>query len=314
MGSDSIPAVTEDFSSLDFERLWAGRENTTTVERAVLTELLEGVDGRRVLEVGPGAGRLTPVLRGRAREYVALDLHAEFLERIPWTADSSRSVRVVADAHRAPFVGGSFSLIVVVRVFNFFPDPRAFLQEVFRLLAPGGHAVIGYQPHPSLATLVDDYRLFLDGRRDPGAPTLTFSRRPQVPSGPGPFPAWLMTRRFVRSILEQSGFVVQQSLSSGIEDYAIGRRLPPRVFIRLSQVGDRLGFLPTQFVLARKSPGPPGTTLPGWSEMLACPACRAPFGSVEPEVAKTLTCVTCGAPTRVRGGWIDTRGGNPPER
>jgi SAM-dependent methyltransferase len=311
--------VTDDFRSLDFDSLWAGREATTTVERAVLGQLLEGLDPRRVLEVGPGAGRLTPVLRAKSNEYVALDLHSEFLGRIPATPGPARSLRVVADAHHAPFRDGSFTIVVVVRVYNFLPDPLAFLKEMSRLLAPGGRVVIGYQPRPSLATLVDDYRLFLSGRRAPGAPTMTFSNLPQVPAGPEPFPTWLPTRSHVRASLARSGFVVERALSTGVEDYAVGRRLPPRVFIGLAPVGDPFRFLPTQFVRARSSAEPSGRPLPDWTDMLACPGCRSPFGTVALDHASTVRCSTCGRITLVRDGWVEARPGpaprsNPPER
>jgi SAM-dependent methyltransferase len=312
MGTGTAPQVTTDFRSLDFDRLWTGRENTTTVERTILAQLLEGVDTGRVLEIGTGSGRLTPVLRQRAEEYVALDLHPEFLTRIPWGPGPTRSVRVAADAHHPPFVGGAFTAIVVVRVYNFLPDPPAFLRKIYRLLAPGGHLVIGYQPHPSLATLVDDCRLSLQGRRPRGTPTMTFSRAPQVPSGPGPFPAWLPTRRFVRSSLERSGFVVDRALSSGIEDYSIGRRLPPRVFIRLAQLGDRTGILPTQFVLAHKPSGGSPERLPPWTEILACPQCGEPFGSVDLEIPRRLRCPVCKVEMNIGREWIDARGAVAP--
>jgi SAM-dependent methyltransferase len=299
------PPVTRDFRSLDFEALWAGRGSTTAVERALLAGLLGTTDGRRALEVGPGEGRMTPVVRGRAEEYVALDLHREFLARIPWDPGPEHSLRVVADAHHAPFVDGAFSLVVIIRVYNFLPDPRAFLREIYRLLTPGGSLILGYQPRTSLATLVDDYRLFLSGRRARGALSMTFSRQPQVPSGPAPFPTWLPSRAFVRSTLATAGFDVVRSISSGAEDYVVGRRLPPRLFVQLAPLGDRLGFLPTQFVLARRPSTPELRPFPEWSDMVACARCRTTLGPITLTSTSRYQCVACGAVTQVRDGWLE---------
>ncbi len=310
MSGPSPPQVTEDFRSLDFEGLWAGRGSTTSVERALLAELLDGVRAERVLEIGPGSGRLTPVVRRRAAEYVALDLHEEFLDKVPLTPGPARSLKVVADLHHAPFVDGSFTALVVVRVYNFLPDPLTFLREASRLLVTGGHIVIGYQPQRSLATLVDDGRRFLDGRRAPGSPSMTFSSLPQVPAVPASFPTWLPTRRFVRSTLCQSGFEIERSLSSGLEDYSPGRRLPPLLFIRLAPLGDRLGFFPTQFVLARKSSEGPVEKFPPWSDMLACPACRTPFGTLELDRSRRVRCVQCGGSVGAAPGWVHARPGS----
>jgi SAM-dependent methyltransferase len=292
MGPGAIASVTTDFRSIDFDRLWVGRDNTTFVERAMLARLLSEADTRRTLEIGTGAGRLTPELRRRAEEYVGLDLHPEFLSRVPTGPGPSRSMRVVGDAHHAPFVDHAFTAIVLVRVYNFLPDPGVFLQEMKRLLVPGGHLIIGYQPRPSMATLVDDIRMFLRNDRAEGSRTLTFARAPLIRSGPGPFPSWVPTRRHLRATLESSGFAVRRTLSTGLEDYVVGRRLPPSIFVRVAESLDHAGWLPTQFVDAQSvsdlAPGP----LPDWSTLLACPECGATLAS---SASGTRAATRCGA-------------------
>lgn len=305
MAPGPTPDSTTDFRSLDFDRLWAGRDTTTSVERALLADLLSEANGARILEVGTGTGRLTPVLRERAGEYVGLDLHPEFLDRLPWAPGPSRSMRVAADARHAPFVDGSFSVVVVVRVYNFFPEPREFLREAFRLLAPGGCLLIGYQPHPSIATLIDDYRMFLNGERKAGAPSLTFSRASQVPARPGQFIAWLPTRRLVRTSLAEAGLRLERSLSSGVEDYAVASRFPARLFIRLAEMADGTRSFPNQFLRSRKGRADDPRSLPDWDSMVACPKCRRPWGPIDLDRAQALACPACGKRLRVDREWLD---------
>lgn len=306
MSGRSIAVSSNDFRSLDFDRLWAGRETTTSVEGGILAELLRATDGSRILEMGTGTGRLTPVLRHAAREYVGLDLHAEFLDRLPSSPGPERSLSVAADALHAPFVDGSFTTIVIVRVYNFFQDPRPLLQEVARLLTPDGCVIIGYQPRPSFATLVDDYRMFLRGERAPDAPTLTFSGKEQVPVRPGQFLAWLPTRGGFRSTLDRAGFSLEESLSSGLEDYWVARRVPARVFLRLAGAADRFGGLPNQFVRARKRSTRESRMLASWETMLGCPNCHRGLGAwVGTSSRQEIECSDCGRKVLVREEWVD---------
>ncbi|MFI5413824.1 MAG: hypothetical protein ACHQ0I_04490, partial [Candidatus Lutacidiplasmatales archaeon] len=89
--------------------------------------------------------------------------------------------------------------------------------------------------------------------------------------------------------------------------YSIGRRVPARLFIQLAEVGDSAGVFPSQFVLAHRPDGSSPAPLPVWNEFLACPACRAPFGSIDPHQKATLVCSVCGVRTEVGDEWIDAR-------
>jgi hypothetical protein len=124
----------------------------------------------------------------------------------------------------------------------------------------------------------------------------------------------LPRRSFVRACLHRSGFEVRRTLSSGLEDYAFGRRLPPRLFIRVAPLADRARFLPSQFVLARKLGESAPGRLPAWNRMLACPICAIPFGLVETEVRQDRICSKCGFVTRIREGWVDGRADSDSKR
>jgi len=81
--ADQPPAYAlPDFRALDFERLWLGRRKTTDLESWVLARCFGASLSDRLLEVGPGGGRLTPLLRGRATEFVAVDVTRAFLDRL----------------------------------------------------------------------------------------------------------------------------------------------------------------------------------------------------------------------------------------
>ncbi len=264
-----------DFRGLDFGRLWRGRETTTAVERALVDRWLARIDTRRIVELGTGAGRLTPVVHARAAEYIGVDLHAEFLEQIPRDGAPEQSLRIATDARTVPLASRSVTAALAVRIYNFFEDPEPLLREVARLLIPGGHLILGYQPRPSVASFLDDLRVRPHLPRPPRPPAWSWSRAAVLPGAPGPFPSWAPTRSAVRAALGRAGFEVRARSSSGLEDYAGLRRLPARLFVRGADLLDPIRVAPTQWILAQSRPSDPAPEWIPWASIVTCPGCRA---------------------------------------
>lgn len=302
---------TPDFRSLDFDRLWIGRDRVTEVERSVVREALATVSPSRVLEIGTGAGRLSSVIQGNAREYAALDITPEFLARIP-LRNGTASLRVAANVYHLPFVDQAFPAVVMVRVLGFLEDPRAALEEIGRVMRPGGLLVVSYNPHPSVASLVDDLKVGLS--RSPTEPkrSMTFSRQAIVPVRPSSFPAWSLTRAEFRRTVDAAGLVGTVERPTGWEEYPGLRKLPAKFFHSLSHAASRIGGFPTRFALLRRpgeSLGPPAE----WGQVLACPACRSPLGASTRHDLPAITCTQCHRSWPREDGILDARWPAPPE-
>jgi ubiquinone/menaquinone biosynthesis C-methylase UbiE len=97
-----------------------------------LLERLGPLDGRRVLDLGCGKGRFAARLQDGGAEVVGLDVSAAML------AGASGLDRVRGSARRLPFAGGVFDAVVAVEVFEHLGDVEAALDEVRRVLRPGG--------------------------------------------------------------------------------------------------------------------------------------------------------------------------------
>jgi SAM-dependent methyltransferase len=101
--------------------------------------------GRRVLEVGCGQGTLINHLSQFGAEVVGLDMSEASLRR---AAEGVRelgnhSVRLLqADAEKLPFGEGSFDAVVSFGVLHHTPDTDGAVQEVRRVLKPGGTATV----------------------------------------------------------------------------------------------------------------------------------------------------------------------------
>jgi ubiquinone/menaquinone biosynthesis C-methylase UbiE len=115
--------------------------------RQVTQELSEGAD---VLEVAPGPGYFSIEMARLGRVHVTgLDISHTFVEIA--RANAQRAGVPVTfsegDASRMPFPEGSFDLVVCQAAFKNFSRPQAAVDEMYRVLRPGGVARIQDMRH-----------------------------------------------------------------------------------------------------------------------------------------------------------------------
>ena len=99
----------------------------------------------RVLDVGCGTGLFEQrvLTREGAREMVGVDLSPKMLAEARTNLHAAGNVRFVqADAAALPFAESRFDVVVSASAFHYFSAPREALQEMRRVLKPGGRLVI----------------------------------------------------------------------------------------------------------------------------------------------------------------------------
>lgn len=102
--------------------------------------------GARVLDIPCGGGvALSGVRRGQGLDYVAADLSPVMLERTRRAAERrgvADQVRLLeADVTALPLPDAGTDLVLTLTSLHCFPDPRAAVAEMARVLAPGGRIV-----------------------------------------------------------------------------------------------------------------------------------------------------------------------------
>jgi SAM-dependent methyltransferase len=147
--------------------------------------------GQRVLEIGPGPGRiLAPAARRVAPdgEAVGLDVQAGMIERLRRRAEQERIANltgVVGDAAALPFAPASFDVVLLVATLGEIADRPAALRQIHAALAPGGLLSITEgmfdphrQPFADVQRMAEEAGFALrDCRRDWRGYTANFERR-----------------------------------------------------------------------------------------------------------------------------------------
>lgn len=104
------------------------------VDRDMLADWCAGAD--RALDVATGAGHTAGALLDAGIEtVVAADLAPEMVET---TIEAYGAQGIVADAERLPFTDAAIDAVTCRIAAHHFPEPEAFVDEVARVLEPGG--------------------------------------------------------------------------------------------------------------------------------------------------------------------------------
>lgn len=128
-----------------------GSQSDPARAQAVFAQLLRGlpggVEGLKVLELGPGKGwALAEISRTNGARYAGFDVY-------PYLTDAEAQFfdlgYVIGDGDRLPFPDGAFDVVWSHSVLEHVRKPASLLVEVMRVLTPGGRFVsfIDLQSH-----------------------------------------------------------------------------------------------------------------------------------------------------------------------
>jgi SAM-dependent methyltransferase len=113
-----------------------------TVETHIVPWVLDGVDlGPNVLEVGPGPGLTTDLLRGRAKHLTCVEIDRGFADALARRTAGSNVTVLCEDATAMSLASAAFDGAVSLTMLHHVPSAALqdrLLSEVARVLRPGG--------------------------------------------------------------------------------------------------------------------------------------------------------------------------------
>jgi 2-polyprenyl-3-methyl-5-hydroxy-6-metoxy-1,4-benzoquinol methylase len=112
---------------------------------------LEMIEGERILEIGSAEGWMTEGLVSKAETVVSCDIAMNYLKRAQENGMDAKFFRV--DSHCLPFVDKYFDCVVMTEVLEHLYSPYRALEEIHRVLKPGGHLVISVPNVLSLSNI-----------------------------------------------------------------------------------------------------------------------------------------------------------------
>jgi len=101
------------------------------------------IEGKFVLDVGSGGGWLVDhVINKGKSSIVSMDLSSKNISKLVELFPNERYTGVVGDALNMPFKDGVFDYVVASEVIEHVPDPKLFLEHLYRVVKPGGKLII----------------------------------------------------------------------------------------------------------------------------------------------------------------------------
>lgn len=100
--------------------------------------------GRRILEIGCGPGFMNPLFaEAGLGEIFGVDLSMPMLQKARSRSDFSKTFQIQANASALPFIDEKFDLVFSRGSIFFWQNLSECFKEIFRILKPGGMALVG---------------------------------------------------------------------------------------------------------------------------------------------------------------------------
>jgi SAM-dependent methyltransferase len=249
-----------DDPAFNYQDYWLGRDYEHAAEQAAIDRLLSGRRFRRALDVGGGYGRLSKHLARYADEVILAEPSEQQLGLARSYLSDAPAVRCLpAQARDLRLPNGSVDVAMLVRVLHHIPDPAPELDEIARVLRPGGTLLLEFA---NLSHALNRVRYALRGRRVPRAPVQVVASAGRSRRG---VPFVNHHPKALLAMLERAGFAVEAVLSgSNLRSPAAKRVLGTSALLwlerRLQPALAPLYFGPSIWLRLSKTKGESGTT------------------------------------------------------
>lgn len=161
--------------SLSFDRAADYYDRTRAVADSVMAQLMpllvaEIPPGERCLEIGIGTGRIALPLVEEGVDVTGVDISNEMLRKLVAKRRGARPQVAIADATRLPFRDATFGSAIASHVLHLIPGWKDAVNEVRRVVRPGGAFLVSRGGRDRPAWLESITRHFFRQAGDPPWP------------------------------------------------------------------------------------------------------------------------------------------------
>jgi SAM-dependent methyltransferase len=122
----------------------------------IMLSMLSGEPAGTLLDMGCAAGAEIPALRAMGHKVIGADLSERMVQVCRQRFAGDQAVQVLcAEADRIPLAANSVDHVVCLGVFEFLPDYRPALDDIARVLRPGGIVVLAIPTATSVYNITD---------------------------------------------------------------------------------------------------------------------------------------------------------------
>lgn len=129
-------------------------EDSRNYNRWIMS-LIEPYLGRSLVEIGSGHGTFTELLADRADAVVAVEPSERCVEILRQRFDGDSRVAVVLGETQSALAHGPFDSAVMINVLEHIPDDAGALNDLAKMLRPGGRVILWVPAFPLLYSEFD---------------------------------------------------------------------------------------------------------------------------------------------------------------
>jgi len=240
----------------DYQSYWKNRQYEDQSERLALSSFLKKIGNReKIIDLGSGFGRLTSVYLDFFEKVVLCDPSEKNLALSSKKYSGFPKIDFVkASLPCLPFKNNCFDLVMVVRVFHHLKNSQPSLEEINRILKPGGFLILEFANKIHFLNMLKalaklDFTFFKD--------LTPFEQRSEISLHQRKINFLNHHPREIENNLRQLGFEIKEKRSvSNFRNPIIKRIIPLSLRLlfekKLQATLSLINFGPSIFVLAQK--------------------------------------------------------------
>lgn len=226
--------VISDYNGYDYKKIFwedADRRYEDLADRLAVRRLLPK-NPQKLIDVAGGYGRLAPEYLKIANHSVLFDYSKTELEQAKELYGNKLETRA-GDIYHIPAQDSEFDCLIMVRATHHFKDMDKVLAETYRILAPGGTAIIEVANKRTLPKMAR----YLLKKSDINP----FSRQPSNLKSLNKSGFFNYHPKYIEDLIRSTGYKIDRVLSvSNFRSSALKKALGPKVLIKLESPAQRL--------------------------------------------------------------------------